>query len=111
VNWVTIKRKSYENRYFYNNGRLAICAKELVFGGKYSPDCLPLVVVDEEIPFSSSLSSFALGDRVLVDPECKFNGVRHLVSIQYFNLFIIYFFLWAFTLCNSVLERLGSWWD
>ena len=81
MNWVTIKRRIYENRYFYNNGRLAICAKELVFGGKYSPDCLPLVEVDEETPLLSSPSSFSLGDRILVDPAYKLDGVRQLVSI------------------------------
>ena len=108
MNWVTMKGRSYENRCLYNNGRLAICAKELVHGGKYSPDCLPLVEVDEETPLLSSPSSFSLGDRILVNPAYKLNGVRQLVSI-----YIIYKILFIFSYKNSLCYLLVDWnyWD
>lgn len=70
VNWFTTEERSCEKR--CHREKLVVCAKELVSGGFYSPDLLPVVeiLVDED-PVASCPSelSFSIGDRVLVDPE------------------------------------------
>ena len=70
VNWITTEERSLEKR--YHRGKLAICVNELVSGGFYSAELLPVVeiLVDEDplAPRRSELS-FSIGDRVLVDPK------------------------------------------
>ena len=78
VNWTTVEGWSYEKR--CSRGKLAICAKELVVGGQYYPELLPVVeILPEENNSDASSSSklpFSVGDVVLVDPELKREGVQ-----------------------------------
>lgn len=53
VNWITAGKRSFEKR--ISDGNLAICAQDLVYGGLYSPNLLPVVDASlEEDPVASS---------------------------------------------------------